>query len=347
MTTLFVITLFAGTTLATIVLWGLLLRWGLKRVRASRVTLVRIAGLAALLLWLELTGYALRVSLVPEEWKGLPLDLVGTVALAVVQWVAIVVLFRVGLGRAIKAWLPTLIATVLSGTFALFVVRPYLAQGFVCRSNAMAPTLLGAHWQAVCPMCGEPAYCSPVAPWQYGFTEPKSFICRGNFHVSQLDPASRRKLGADFFLVLKFPEPRRWDVVVFQYPEDPRQLFVMRLVGLPGETVQIKDGRVWVDGRALAGPESLAGITYNDTPAADDTTDDPAIDGPMWGDSAHPAQLGADEYFVLGDFSECSRDSRYWQRSVPGWSPYAVPKQYIRGVATHIYWPPSRWRVLR
>jgi hypothetical protein len=61
----------------------------------------------------------------------------------------------------------------------------------------------------------------------------------------------------------------------------------------------------------------------------------------------HSARLGEDEYFVLGDFSAMSKDSRLWGEGAPGHHPFAVPESHLRGVVTHIYWPPDRWRILR
>ena len=67
----------------------------------------------------------------------------------------------------------------------------------------------------------------------------------------------------------------------------------------------------------------------------------------MWRAPDRPAKLGADEYFVLGDFSQQAADSRLWETGAPGHPTYAVPQSYLIGVVTHIYWPPSRWRILR
>ena len=68
--------------------------------------------------------------------------------------------------------------------------------------------------------------------------------------------------------------------------------------------------------------------------------------GPVgWGCEDNAVVLGLDEYFVLGDFSARSKDSRLWQDGAPGHLPYAVPSDHIIGVVTQIYWPPERWRV--
>ncbi len=108
----------------------------------------------------------------------------------------------------------------------------------------------------------------------------------------------------------------------------------MRLVGLPGESIHIQDGAVWVDGKKQTPPEEIRGIEYVTMPRS-------------WGTLDRPALLGKDEYFVLGDFSARSRDSRLWIEGAPGHNPFAVPKSYIKGVVTHTYWPPSRWRIHR
>jgi hypothetical protein len=96
---------------------------------------------------------------------------------------------------------------------------------------------------------------------------------------------------------------------------------------------------VWIDGQPLTPPEAIRGIEYLSKleywPLE------------LWGTAEKPAKLGADEYFVLGDFSAASKDSRLWQKGASGHSPYAVPASYMIGVVTHIYWPPSRWRIIR
>lgn len=113
----------------------------------------------------------------------------------------------------------------------------------------------------------------------------------------------------------------------------------MRLVGLPGEAIQIEGGAVWANGKELTPPDSLRGIEY--------LSELPGTYTDLWGSKDNRALLGDDEYFVLGDFSAQSKDSRLWKAGAPGHSPFAAPAPHIYGVVTHIYWPPQRWRVLR
>jgi signal peptidase I len=142
-------------------------------------------------------------------------------------------------------------------------------------------------------------------------------------------------------MVCKLLRQRRWDLIVFRYPGDPTINYVKRLVGLPGEEIFIKEGSVWINGERLEPPESLPGLTYvTEFPQA-------PIQPEIWGTPARPAKLGEDEYFVLGDFSQQSSDSRLWTTGAPGHPSYAVPGSYVIGVVTHIYWPPSRWRIFR
>ncbi|MEX0793250.1 MAG: S26 family signal peptidase, partial [Pirellulaceae bacterium] len=65
------------------------------------------------------------------------------------------------------------------------------------------------------------------------------------------------------------------------------------------------------------------------------------------GTSDSPAELGPDEYFMLGDFSCQSLDSRSWERGAEGHPSYAVPESHLIGVVTHTYWPVNRWRSFR
>jgi signal peptidase I len=96
--------------------------------------------------------------------------------------------------------------------------------------------------------------------------------------------------------------PRRGDIVVFPYPEDPSRMFLKRVIGLPGETVEIRDRVVHVDGKPLEEPY----VMFLSGPADGDF--EPMDGRDNWG----PATLPAGKLFLLGDNRDNSKDSRYW-----------------------------------
>jgi signal peptidase I len=115
----------------------------------------------------------------------------------------------------------------------------------------------------------------------------------------------------------------RGDVIVFVYPEDTKKDFIKRLVGLPGETVEIKNGTIFINDKPLLDPVFSQRYYYNR------------------GDFAIESQkitVPADSYYALGDNSASSKDSRYWG---------FVPKKNILGKAILIYWPLNRIRMIK
>lgn len=123
-------------------------------------------------------------------------------------------------------------------------------------------------------------------------------------------------LDGERILVNKFlyrlADIERGDVVVFWYPEDPELSFIKRVVGLPGETVEVRNGNVYVDGSLLA--ESYV------VPENADRR------------SFAPQVVRPGHYFVLGDNRRGSNDSRSWG---------LVPERYIYGKAFVTIWPPN------
>jgi signal peptidase I len=116
---------------------------------------------------------------------------------------------------------------------------------------------------------------------------------------------------------------RRGDIVVFRFPEDPNRDFLKRVIGLPGETVAIRDKRVFVDGRLLNEPYAFH---------ADDRVwpDDPSIPEDLRRrDQLAPSLVPRNAYFVMGDNRDDSNDSRYWG---------IVPAGHIEGRALFVYW---------
>jgi len=117
--------------------------------------------------------------------------------------------------------------------------------------------------------------------------------------------------------------PKRGEVVVFVYPEDKKKDFIKRLVGLPGETIEIKSGTIYINDRPVEEPIFKRIYYYNR------------------GDFAAEGQkitIPKDCYFVLGDNSNSSKDSRYWG---------FVPKENLLGLAWVVYWPIQRMRIIK
>jgi len=115
-----------------------------------------------------------------------------------------------------------------------------------------------------------------------------------------------------------FSPPQRGDVIVFHYPKDQSQDFIKRIIGLPGDVVQIDATHIWVNHVLLQEPYISAAIN----PA------DPTM---------QTLTIPPNQYFVLGDNRPTSDDSRYWGE---------VPKDLIVGKAILVYWPLSNWQIV-
>ena len=111
---------------------------------------------------------------------------------------------------------------------------------------------------------------------------------------------------------------QRGDMVVFHYPTDPTKSYIKRIVGLPGDTVAIEDGIVYINGRRL--DESYVPDEYRDRQTL-----------PLM-------RIPSDHYYVLGDHRTSSNDSRSWG---------PVERQYIYGKAVFVYWPIEKMGILR
>jgi signal peptidase I len=262
--------------------------------------------------------------------------LIGLAAPAIL----IVMLFGANFGRSLLASLPYQAICIIGSLVALFVIRPYLYEAFYIPTNAMAPTLLGEHIEAACPNCGAPAFGTlPELPHDQLPSGIVMICSKERVAVFVTQPAQQHRGGGDRILISKLLKPRRWDVIAFKLPSDPKVNYVKRLVALPGEELVIRDGAIWINGEKQDPPPELAGLQYLDA-----ILEAPE---PSWTANSQPVKLGPGEYFVLGDFSAQSADSRYWQTGAPGHPSYAVPEENILGVVINIYWPIRRWRAFR
>jgi len=111
-----------------------------------------------------------------------------------------------------------------------------------------------------------------------------------------------------------FSDPQRGDVVVFPAPDEPEIPYVKRIIGLPGETVEIRDGVTYINGEAL---------------------EEDYLAEPMQGNFG-PYYVPEDSYFVMGDNRNHSKDARYWQNTF-------VSKDTIWGKVYFSYWPKLSW----
>jgi signal peptidase I len=113
--------------------------------------------------------------------------------------------------------------------------------------------------------------------------------------------------------VYRFQPIDRGDVVVFWYPKDPSVSFIKRVVGVPGDTVELRRGALYVNGRRVE--ESYVRAQFNDS------------------ESYEAVQVPKGYYYVLGDHRNSSNDSRNWGE---------VPEKYIYGKAVFRFWPLSK-----
>jgi signal peptidase I len=115
-----------------------------------------------------------------------------------------------------------------------------------------------------------------------------------------------------------FGEIDRGDTVVFWFPGDPTKSYIKRVIGVPGDRIEVDHGNVLVNGQPLV--ENYVPPEFRDL-------------------SSMPARtVGPDEFFVLGDHRSSSNDSRAWGM---------VPRHFIYGKAVFIYWPLDKMGVLR
>lgn len=115
-----------------------------------------------------------------------------------------------------------------------------------------------------------------------------------------------------FRLAYLMKEPERKDIILFRFPDDESQIFIKRVIGLPGETVRVEDGKVYI----------------NDS---DEPLEEPYLKETMEG-SFGPYEVPENSYFVMGDNRNNSRDSRYWE------DPF-VEKDQILAEAMFQYFP--------
>ena len=118
--------------------------------------------------------------------------------------------------------------------------------------------------------------------------------------------------------IYKKSEPQRGDIIVFKYPLDPKRDFVERLIAFGGETLEIREGNIYIDGQLANDPRIKDRFYYN---RGD------------YGQAGSPVKVPEGYYYVLGDDSASSHDSRFWG---------FVSQENLVGKIYKIYWPLDR-----
>jgi signal peptidase I len=161
--------------------------------------------------------------------------------------------------------------------------------------------------------------------------------------------------------IFKLKEIKRGDIIVFRFPSEDKDEyqcggkqygkdFVKRVIGLPGEKVELRNGIPFINGIAI-GVEKYANYIDPRRIPSDRSMIDPKIFQELWEkrqsgksfsdlirDNFGPVIVPPNSYFVLGDNRDRSCDSRYWG---------PVPEKYIKGTPLFIYWPPSRIKFVK
>lgn len=130
--------------------------------------------------------------------------------------------------------------------------------------------------------------------------------------LAALAPGPNTGLGHEFY----FHGPNRGEVIVFRAPMNPDSDYIKRVIGVPGDLVEIRGGKVWLNGKLLKEPYIHGALTETN------------------GQTGSRVRVPAESYFVMGDNRAGSSDSRDWG---------FVPLKNVIGKAMFVYWPVGDW----
>jgi signal peptidase I len=210
---------------------------------------------------------------------------------------------------ATREWVESiLIALVLA-----VLIRSYFIQPFKIPSGSMRMTLIEGDHLFVDKLTYGPQVLPPMF-WDIGLQEGNPMLSLR--WPEALLPWTKTRLPG-------FRKPQRGDVIVFVYPVDPTKDFIKRLIAVGGETVEIKDGTIYINGKEITDPRIKRTYYYN---RGD------------YGAEGEVVHVPPGYVFVMGDNSGSSYDSRYWG---------FVPESNIIGRADVIFWPLDRIRIIQ
>jgi signal peptidase I len=186
-----------------------------------------------------------------------------------------------------KAFIKETFETIATAVVLALIIRSFIIQPFKIPTGSMEPTLM-------------PGDRILVLRYSYGLRIPFTF---------------KR--------IAKFKSPQTGDIVVFNYPEETSRDFIKRCIGKPGDTVEIRNGEIFLNNLPLKIDPFNKIYYYN--------RGDFSKEGEV-------LKIPRTSYFVLGDNSASSKDSRYW-----GY----LDDKYLLGKAVLVYWPLNRIRILK
>ncbi|WP_437230746.1 signal peptidase I [Planctomicrobium sp. SH661] len=248
------------------------------------------------------------------------------------------------------------VESILFAFVLAFLFRTFEAEAFVIPTGSMAPTLYGRHKETNCSACGHHIVvgASHEVIAEIGYLAPDSrlraAICPNcGFQNDQLFDALA--FNGDRILVNKFPyefgEPHRWDVFVFKYPSEPQTNYIKRLVGLPNETLRIRNGNLY---RVEDGDEKI----LRKTPEKQRI-----LQIPVYDDQDYPAKLveaGWPERWAAVTAGKVGLVPG-WEETKEGWQAdrknrtYTITQEQSRETAwlryRHFFAMPEDWRSFR
>jgi len=208
----------------------------------------------------------------------------------------------------VREWVESIVVALLLA----IVIRAYFIQPFKIPSGSMRMTLIeGDHLfvskymygPILLPEIHTPEFLMPVIKRDVQWPEA-------------LTPLTKIRLPG-------FTKPKRGDVIVFIFPDERAKDFIKRLIALPGDVVEIKDGKIYINGQVFNDPSIRNTYYYNRG---------------EYGAIGTPIRVPEGKYFVLGDNSGSSHDSRYWG---------FVDEKDLLGKAEFIFWPFNRVRMIK
>lgn len=331
--------LFIGILLvADILLYALVLSWLAGYFRAEHPTVGR-GILATLCILLPSLAFATAmICFLPDLNSVLvvmiSLGLVG--ASIAINSAIISAVFKLRFSRSVAICLVQLFVMNVLAIGEAFLIRSTLLNTFLVNGISMAPTIVGEHRTGICPECGGTLIVRAVAANNRGFVDEAwqdEAICRDCRKCQVAEKPSEEPKQADRIISSVFLEPERWDLVTFEPPGGigGGQIWVGRVVGLPGEKLWIRDGELFIDGKKQNLPNSMKGTIY--------LSEMPSVSTSLRFVSEESARpLRKDQFCILGDFSANAQDSRFYG---------SVSRKAITGVVSLCYWPPERWRIWR